>query len=499
MVGAIPCCGNMNTTDPRTWDWSPAKERAALKRNALPRKCQDPFWAVAFVLAMCSVIGFAVYGCMQIDWKTDDEANTFNGDNLWKGLLSVGIASAFGIVFAFLWSCILKACAGVMIKVSIFTFLGFKAAMIAVALYFGQPIIAIILGVVLLVHCIYFWCVWSRIKMAEAVLAIAVTVLRRYSAAMWISLVAAIFNFAYVIAWCFANYGVLCLCGYILSDEGGKYKAEGFGPGLVYFFSLICLFWGSLVIGYIVHAICCGIVGTWYFGTSRKRTVTDAFIRAVTTSLGSLSFAGFIVAVVRALETMARQAENKNDREGNVAAMCAFMIMRCILQMIGDILDYLNGLAIVRVAVYGESFCTAAKRTWQMVKYRGMDQLINDDLSGMPVWLGCFICYLVCVPFLFGTYYIFPGVIFVGVEGAGTKWLIAFLFSLCALLMPISILTTIPSFVQALYVLWGDDPAALDETHPQESAMLKRAAGQYCGYQVKYDDVRMTGQGAVYA
>merc|ERR1711964_611466 len=187
---------------------------------------------------------------------------------------------------------------------------------------------------------------------------------------------------------------------------------------------------------------------------------------------------------------MARDAKNKSAQNGNAIGMIFACMLKCLLAIIGDLLNYLNGLAIIRVAVYGESFCTAAKRTMNMMKYRGMDQIINDDLSNMPVWLGCFICYMVCVPFLFGVYKIFPGIVFVGIAEteAGLYWTISFAFSLCALFIPISILSTIPSFVQSLYVLWGDDPAALDQVHPQEAAMLKQAAYGYNGYRVRYDD-----------
>jgi len=260
------------------------------------------------------------------------------------------------------------------------------------------------------------------------------------------------------------------------------------------------LIWGCITISYVVHAICAGVVGTWYFGTSRKRTVTDAVVRALTTSFGSLAFASFIVAAIRILEMLVQNAKQKAAREGNIGCMIIMMCLECLIRMIGDILNYLNTLAIVRMAVYGESFCTAAKRTMNMIKYRGMDQIINDDLSNMPVWLGCFIIYLACVPCLFGCYFFLGDYLLLSTgSGVGLKWMWSFLFSLCALFIPLSILGTIPSFVQSLYVLWGDDPAALDQMHPQEAAMLKQAAYGYNGYRVRYDDNLILARGARYA
>merc|ERR1711964_70468 len=292
-----------------------------------------------------------------------------------------------------------------------------------------------IMGLGLLISCIWFCCIWKRIPMAEATLTIAVGVLHRYSKVMWISLVFSFVNIGYIIACGFASFGLYSLCGFV--GEGGT-REESWGEYAIWVGTTFVFFWGTLTLSYIVHAICAGVVGTWYFGTSRKRTVTDAFIRAITTSLGSLSFAAFIVAIIRTLQAMADKSQRKASKDGNAAAMIAALCIKCLLAIIGDLLVYLNGLAIVRVAVYGESFCTAAKRTMNMMKYRGMDQIINDDLSGMPVGLGCFIIYMACVPCLFGCYfflgdYLLLGIPSTGTVGVGLKWMWSFLFSLCAL------------------------------------------------------------------
>merc|ERR1712034_27224 len=125
----------------------------------------------------------------------------------------------------------------------------------------------------------------------------------------------------------------------------------------------------------------------------------------------------------------------------------------------------------------------------------GMDQIINDDLSGMPIWLGCFIIYLITVPLLFTVQkWVFPTMVIVtaGADDAtALMWMWSFIFGLCAMFIPMSILGVIPSMVQSLYVLWGDDPAAFDQTRPEESAALKKAAWECLGYKVVYDDARI--------
>jgi len=502
--GAVPQAYNANA-DPKTWDWNPTKVRYAMRQGQAPRKCNDCCWAIALILTLCAFIGFAVYGFMNMDFKIEslsEEAKEKGKWTIWKCVLQLAIASAFGIIFALVWSCILRCCAGAMIKISIFTYIGLKVVALVMCFIQGGPMMymAIPIGIILLISIIYFACVWRRIPMAEATLSIATKVIHRYSCVFWISLLFTILTVVYIFVMVFGYFGLVTM---IRGDDftwDREKDGEDWCGWALRFGTFFVNTWGCITIGYIVHAICAGVMGTWYFGTSRKRTVTDAVVRALTTSLGSLSFAAFLVAIIKTLEKMAREQQAKAEQKGDIAGLIFACIMVCILKTLGDMLKYFNSLAIVRVAVYGESFCTAAKRTMNMIKYRGMDQIINDDLSGMPIWLGCFIIFLITAPCLFATVkFILPGLTIIAFESDpegenAVIWIMSFLFSICSLFIPFSILSVIPSFTQSLYVLWGDDPAALDSNHPQEARMLKAAAWECHGYRVVYDDHRITGR-----
>jgi len=386
-----------------------------------------------------------------------------------------------------------------MIKLSIFVFIGFKIAGIVLAVMSGNPIIAIILGVMLLIHLIYIACIWKRIPMAEATLSIASKVVHRYSCVFWISMLFSIMTGVYFMVIVFGMYGMRVMTHG--KDHAYPTKDEmGMGEYLMSCVHLLVYLWGTITISYIVHAVCAGVMGTWYFGTSRKRTVTDAVVRALTVNLGSLSFAAFLVAIIKVLEKMAQDAMDDAAEKKNIVMVILACIAVCVLRMLGDMLNYFNSLAIVRVAVYGENFCTAAKRTMNMIKYRGMDQIINDDLSGLPIWFGQVIIYMITVPCLFASVkFAMPGLMIVGETSSDigeddVLWMWSFIFGIVSLFIPMSILGVIPSFVQSLYVLWGDDPAAFDEVHPQEASQLKAAAYECLGYRVVYDDARITGR-----
>jgi len=269
MAGAVPNRKVKKAVDtgadPSTWDWQPINVRNELKQGKLKRKCNDGFWAIAFLLTIGALIGFAVYGFMHMDWdgksfkslvkKSDQDASgadsapapkddEYDAEDfkwaegfIWKMVLQLGLASAFGLVFAFMWTCALRACAGKMIKMSIFVFLGLQVAMICVVAPLfssGTAMMAIagLLGLSLLIHVLYFWCVWKRIPMAEATLSIATRVSSKYHCVYWLGLLFSLLSIAFIFAWFFGAYGLYQFCGFdvdLTDVTNGKTRFGSFG------------------------------------------------------------------------------------------------------------------------------------------------------------------------------------------------------------------------------------------------------------------------------
>jgi hypothetical protein len=97
------------------------------------------------------------------------------------------------------------------------------------------------------------------------------------------------------------------------STSGGS-SPEGFAV----FFLLLSFYWTSQVLKNIVHVTCAGTFASWYFlmgspaGMPANPTV-GALKRASTTSLGSICFGSFIVAVIKTLRAMVQMgSRNRN-------------------------------------------------------------------------------------------------------------------------------------------------------------------------------------------
>ena len=56
-------------------------------------------------------------------------------------------------------------------------------------------------------------------------------------------------------------------------------------------------------------------------------------------------------------------------------------------------------LLISAVAIYGKSFCRAAKDTWKLIKDRGVEAIINDNLIGNVLTMGAILIGVLCGAF----------------------------------------------------------------------------------------------------
>jgi hypothetical protein len=119
------------------------------------------------------------------------------------------------------------------------------------------------------------------------------------------------------------------------------------------FLLLVSFYWGSQVFSNIVHFVTATAVGHWWFGpepgqaTSSRSAVWLGLRRAFTTSFGVMAFGSLIVAVLRAIEVMARGAEGRARRDGNAAAVFFLMCLLCLVKMARRLTEYMNHWAYV--------------------------------------------------------------------------------------------------------------------------------------------------------
>lgn len=120
------------------------------------------------------------------------------------------------------------------------------------------------------------------------------------------------------------------------SDSAGAYAM---------FALLISFYWGAQVFSNVVHFVTATVVGEWWLGpppgAPKRSPVWLGMRRAFTTSFGTIAFGSLIVAVLRALEQLARGAERNARREGKPAAVFAAACLLCLVAWARKATEYL--------------------------------------------------------------------------------------------------------------------------------------------------------------
>jgi len=140
------------------------------------------------------------------------------------------------------------------------------------------------------------------------------------------------------------------------------------------------------------HVTFCGVFGRWYYGKNDSQSVKTSAKVAFGSSFGSICLGSLIIAVVRAMEAVARKMMNDAEESGNYVACVIACIITCIIQCIGDILEWISLYAYVQVAVRGLGFIDATKATYSMATISNLIYVVSAILVEWVVGMGAAFC-----------------------------------------------------------------------------------------------------------
>lgn len=231
-----------------------------------------------------------------------------------------------------------------------------------------------------------YWCARSRIPFSATVLEIAIDVMRMYKTTLLTSFIGIIVSGAFS-----ALFSIVIVATYIkysphsgnpgCSEGGGSCSNGSLIGALVFIF--FAGFYISEVIKNIIHVTISGVYGTWYYLANSdqgapKYPAWGAFRRAMTYCFGSICEGSLIVALLQLLRAFVRILRNDSMAQGDVCAGCAFLILDMLIGFIEWMVSYFNHYAYIYVALYGKKYTKAAKETFELLRFKGMDALIND-------------------------------------------------------------------------------------------------------------------------
>jgi Plasma-membrane choline transporter len=336
------------------------------RKSDPPRSCRDVFWGMLFY----AHIGAIVYAvAVNAPTMVSGYAASINNDgstnstNAYANRLLESYPSRFlqnnqtasGSELASIapetFLVILCSCgviAFVMSTLALGFMMTFAEGLIKMALWFNILLFGVLAilslvagaigpGLIFLVMCAFSACyayrVWIRIPFAAANLVTAVTAVRQNLGLAVYAYWSLILILLWTILWTISLGATVYVLGNCDASTG--VCASSVNGGIIFAF-LVSYYWTAQVLSNVVHVTTAGTVGTWWFRPSEaggccSHAVRQSYVRALTTSFGSICLGSLIVAIIQAIrETINISRENGDS----FIACCAECLIGCIESLV---------------------------------------------------------------------------------------------------------------------------------------------------------------------
>uniref|UniRef100_A0A6U6KYM8 Choline transporter-like protein n=1 Tax=Zooxanthella nutricula TaxID=1333877 RepID=A0A6U6KYM8_9DINO len=448
-------------TDPLLSDEDGIREggQRAQANPAFPadRKFRDVFWAALFLVVFVGTLASAMWFSSKINvhWKhrADHVADT---PEMWAllvaGLVAMLASSAASLAFFGLvavapsfvvWTSLLFQPAFMIASGAILICFGGTAAIAHASCF-------ILVG--LLALAITFCCLWRHIPFMILVVETVSRVITSNPAMAGVSVLGSLLAALWLSSVSLAAAGAHLA----LSD-----KVDGSNPSAGYGFLFVLVFvfvWGSQVFHNVCHLTYCGVVGRWYHGVDEHAAVSKSLGVACTTSFGSVCFGSFLVALVRAVQAVVDRAATDAENNRNIACCVILTILKCIVECIGDILQYFNEWAYVQCAIRGTSFLESASITKSMLTCANVKYIVQDLFIDSVAFFGALLCSLVGMG---------AGALVGWSFNSLALWAGGFIGFLSGLMAGSAATSILSSGAKTILALWAEDTAPLRLHRPE--------------------------------
>lgn len=247
-----------------------------------------------------------------------------------------------------------------------------------------------------------------------------------------------------------------------VSQGGGSITKNG--P--LSFISSVIYFWGGYVALNVCHTAFCGVFGRWYFkeGDDLPPDAINASLKvSCVTSFGSICMGSLAIAIIRALEQLARQMERNAAENGQAAAAVIACILQYIIGLIGDILEWFSEWVYVQVAVRGIGFIDGCRATYALACVGNLRYIVSAIITDLVACQGSLCTGLVggVVAGLLG--YTMSSIPVFAIVLAIIGGILGCCAGCCSGGASISVLH---SGSQSILMCWAERPDVLQNTHP---------------------------------
>jgi len=420
-----------------------------------PNQYRDVVWAIAFVIHLAGMFFLISMNLANADGgDAGVAAGSFTGI-----YILIAIAAVVSVGFSTGSIALMMRYPTEMVKAGLI-FSVVLTGIMAVVLILMGGLFGILIGIFFFVVTAYYVrVVWPRIPFAAVNLKTALSAVK---ANMGLGVVAYLLMAA-AFAW----------SGFWLAGMLGTLQASN---GAVTFLLLVSYYWTFKVLANTVIVTTAGTVGTWWFVPGEAHGcwstgLKDSFCRATTYSFGSICMGSLLVALIQALEAMARRARQEED--GQLLAC----LLECILSCIRDLVEYFNKWAYVYVGLYGFGYIEAGRNVIQLFQRKGWTVLITDDLNDrvlmmMSLGVGALTGIVGILASMADANLL--GFVDEGAEGyaLGGAFLVCFFIGL---IFSSILMSVVGSAVDTVIVCYAESPQEFEANHPALSGEMRSA------------------------
>lgn len=298
------------------------------------------------------------------DSYTDDETEITNSDLLkifGFGLAIAAVVNIFHYCYA-TFAPVFYIHAGLIVNIIFSILVTIIPVMNGNYYFIIFPIINLLLTI-----CIYC-CMKRYIKISAEIMRTTCKILCRYPSYFFLVFLESIWEIIICAAFAAAIYFV--------EATGVTY--------FIYIYLVFSYFWITITFGYVTYMIGAGLASSWYFLNNTSyfpsSPVLESFKRSMSTSFGSASLAGFLLAVVNTLRVLIESNTSNDSSSTAEMIMCVLRcIALCILNIIEACISFINRYALIYCATFGVPFKEGCRRWCELSCHKFVDVIMSGN------------------------------------------------------------------------------------------------------------------------
>ena len=195
------------------------------------------------------------------------------------------------------------------------------------------------------------------------------------------------------------------------TQQSYTYKSFNYTTNTKYafIFMLFCWFWTSEFIVAMGQMIVSLAVSCWYFARDKSTTGSRAVLWALKTAViyhaGTAAFGSLVIAIIKMIRAGLAYITKKAKMFGNNMLIKYFLLtIACLVWCLEKFMKFMNKNAYVHTAIYGDSFCFAAKNAFFLLLRNILRVSAVNFVSTFILFIGklfsptltVFILYFIC-------------------------------------------------------------------------------------------------------